>query len=365
MHRQPAKVLKMRLALLGLVCGCNGGIEVDTDTGLDVPILEGPVIEHTPPEGPFLEGQMVAFEATATDEDGVDTIDLFTRISGDLPFRITPMTLSEDGVFEAEIMGDLVAAPGVEYYLRAFDRSDFRVPSDFPFSGPDTPIALEVAVVPLGVPYTQGFDETTTSFGVYEVGWTEHALAFRGDRWDVDPVRGQTGGAAVHQEGYPGMEAVDDWLVGPVLDFSGLTSAEVRFLQYGERTEHIEGHGLYVSTGDADPEAGEFVEVAVLPDPAESSWSRAPVVDLSAYAGEPRVVLAWRYQGTHADVWALDDIRVREFGPDLQLVAVSEPALTPGGAGLLDVTLVNAGAPTEGGVVVDPIEQSAAQGVAG
>lgn len=341
----------MRWLAAALLVGCKPIEVVPTDTS-GIPILEGPAIQHVPPEGPFVEDVAIAFEATASDADGVDAIDLYYRTSGELPYRVMPLDLAEDGVYRGEVPAVDVDAPGLEYYLRAFDRSDFRVPADLPMDGPDDPLELPVSVVPLGVPYVQPFDGTSTAFGVYEVGWTERALGFRGERWTVLPAFGVTGGAAVHGRGYDGIDPIDDWLVSPVLDFGGLVTAEVRFAQLGERTERIGRHSLWISTGSANPEDGDFVEVAALPDPPEGAWQTAPVVDLSPWAGEPAVALAWRYEGGDTDVWAIDDVRVRLFGPDLQLVSVDAPRLDPGTSAALDVTLANLGAPMSGPVTL-------------
>ena len=48
----------------------------------------------------------------------------------------------------------------------SFSALNFRVPADLPMDGPDDPLELPVSVVPLGVPYVQPFDGTSTAFGV-------------------------------------------------------------------------------------------------------------------------------------------------------------------------------------------------------
>lgn len=339
-----------RAAALLLLAGCPVDPVVVDDTA--VPLLEGPVITHEPPQGPFLEGGVVGIEATAEDPDGVESMQVLYRTGGELPYRLVEMDFAEDGVFRATLQGSEVNAPAFEYYLRAFDLSDFRVPADFPATGPDAPLSLQVDVVPLDVPYLQPFDGTVTSFGVYELGWTEFSLGFRGVRWKVRAEEGLSGGAAVHSEGFDGIDSVDDWLVSPVLDFSALSTAEVRFSQYGERVDQIGEHSLWISTGSADPQVGDFVQLAELPAPDEGRWSQVPVIDLSPWAGQDSVVLAWRYQGAFSDLWAVDEVRVRAFGPDLQLVSVELPRLDPGSVGVMEVELLNLGAPTQGPVTL-------------
>jgi hypothetical protein len=349
--------------VLAVVAGCAGGdTDVPTDTA-PIEVLEGPVVTHVPPEGPFLEGETIEVTATAADEDGVDAVDLYHRPAGELPYRVTPLEPVDqaDGtvLWVGSVSGVDVVAPGLEYYLRAFDRSDFRVPADFPSTGPDAPLSVQVDRIPTQIPYEQPFEGTDTAFGVYELGWTEDALGFRGQRWAVDadfdppsPIADLGAGVAVHGAGFAGIQPVDDWLISPPFDLSTAETAEVRFRQYGERTDQAGVHGLYASTGSPDPDAGDFVLVAQLPVPPEGGWETPPVVDLSGFVGERSVTLAWRYEGAHSDLWAIDDVRVRRFGPDLRFTTVNSPRLDPGTDAALAVTLTNLGAATAGPIEV-------------
>ncbi len=346
-------------AALVLVGCASGDTDIPTDTA-PIPVLEGPVIAHTSPQGPVLEGDSVLFTAEASDEDGVDAVDLYFRAAGELPFRVLPLEPTDDGAWQGVLSGPDVTAPALEYYLRAFDLSDFRVPADFPATGPDAPLSVQVDRIPTAIPYEQPFEGTQTAFGVYELGWTEDALAFRGQRWDVDadfdpapPLSENGAGVAVHGPGFAGIQPVDDWLISPPFDLSTAETAEVRFRQYGERTSEAGTHGLYVSTGSPDPDAGDFALVATLETPAEGVWETPPVVDLSAFVGERAVTLAWRYEGAHSDLWAIDDVRVRRFGPDLRFTTVNSPRLDPGTQAALAVTLTNLGAPTAGPIEVE------------
>lgn len=340
-----------------VLAGCSGGLPVETsETGL-APVLEGPVITHVPFDGLLQEGDPVDLEATAEDPDGVEAMELFHRVSGELAYRLVALERGDDDTWRGTIPGEDVDPPGVEYYLRAFDGSAWRVPGNLPALGPSDPFTLPVGAVPTDVPYVQPFDAATSAFGIYELGWTEAALGFRGERWDLGQPA-VAGRAAVHGDGYAGIEPVDDWLITPPLDFTGLVSAEVRWSEYGERTNRAGVHGLYVSLGSPDPADGAFVKVVDLGIPAEGVWSQPPVVDLSEWVGEPAVTLAWRYQGGDSDLWAIDDVRVRELGPDLRILSVSHGRVDPGGGTALDLVVQNLGAPTAGpvsvGLSVDP-----------
>ena len=86
-------------------------------------------------------------------------------------------------------------------------------------------------------------------------------------------------------------------------------------------------HSLWISTDQRLPESGSYVEVQSLDVPFESGWRRYRYVDLSPWAGEPLVYLGWRWVGTLADEWYIDDVEVRALGPDLELTL--EPQIEP------------------------------------
>ncbi len=107
----------------------------------------------------------------------------------------------------------------------------------------------------------------------------------------------------------------DEWLVTPAMDFTGATLPKLSFF---EDEAYWDGYGdhHYISistTVPNDPLA--FTDVAVM-TPADhtiNGFGGDPViVDLSAYAGEPVVYLAFRYIGEWADDWFIDDVSVFE-----------------------------------------------------
>ena len=64
-----------------------------------------------------------------------------------------------------------------------------------------------------------------------------------------------------------------------------------------------------------------------------SEWERHRYIDLSELAGEPLVYLAWRWEGTLADEWFIDDVSVRPLGPDFSSVVATAPeTFAPGDA---------------------------------
>lgn len=312
-------------------------------------VLEGPTLDVVVLTGPVEQGAVVDVTVTAADPDGVASVELHARTEGQLAFERVDLVLHGD-TWHGAVPVDLVEAPGVELWVRALDDSEWRVPATWPVEGSRQPVRVGVRPVARTLPMEESFEgASSTQYGHYELGWTDVSRAFRGQRWRLGG-EGATGDAsAVHRAGFAGMEEVDDWLVSPVISLEDVESAEVRWMERGERVEHAR-HSLWISTGSADPADGDFVELASLAAPQET-WSAAAVVDLGVYVGQ-RVTLAWRYVGGYGDLWALDDVRVRVFAPDVRIVAVDSPFLRPGTSDVLTLTVVNGGAPVGGPVTV-------------
>lgn len=324
--------------MIVLLLACRTPTPVATEPPTPV-LLEGPEITSEIPEGPLLPGASPEIRASASDPDGVDGLELHVRREGELAWTRVEMTADGD-VWTAPVPPDVVAAPGIAYWIRAYDASDWRVAATWPERGPDDPVTLAVLPDSVDTPFEEPFSGTTNAaYGLYELDWRSTALGFRGNRWRIGSD-GQ-GDFAHHREGYPGVGGFDDWLVGPTLSLEGESSAEVRWRERGGDGEPGR-HSLWVSTGSPLPEDGDFVEVAVL-DPPTTRWRPAPVVDLSDWTDD-RLTLAWRLEGEEHASWSIDDVRVGPYGPDLRVVEVVRPFVEPGDTGLLQVTVENRGA---------------------
>ena len=146
-------------------------------------------------------------------------------------------------------------------------------------------------------------------------GWTimTTGLTYTWDQTDT-AAHGGSHSAWVHY-GPQGVQQ-DEWLVTPAIDLSAASAPMLEFFEmevywasYGDH------HTIAVSTTVPD-DPGAFTDVAVwtpgthdIPD----AFGDEPVtVDLSAYAGEPVVYVAFRYVGVWADDWYIDDVRVYE-----------------------------------------------------
>ena len=321
--------------VLALGVGCAGDEEESA-----VEVVEAPQLVHTPPDGTYREGDSVVLEVTATDEDGVSGVTLYHRQSGIIAWETLYMEAVGD-VWSAELEGLL--APGLEYYFKAVDNSEFELPAYLPADGSSGPFRIDVGVTGAPLPWSADFEDAEPGDYLQLIGWKEYAAGFEGYNWELAQARPHEGEFGVgHTRGPDGLEPLDDWLVSPPLDLSSASRVQVTWWEYGEYTENAT-HSLWVSTTSDDPTEGGFVEVAALDAPLEGEWSRSSVIELAGLGGEEVVYLAWRYEGQFADAWYLDDIEVQELGPDIAVTDISwDPdPVEPGESGVLTVSLAN------------------------
>jgi len=106
--------------------------------------------------------------------------------------------------------------------------------------------------------------------------------------------------------------SVDIWLISPLLDFSGVTTAEISFDEMGIYTSNLDYHGIWTSTTGGSPKLfmNAWSEAQSLTAPDEGEYASTSV-NLSDLAGEYGWI-AFRYQGYFADIWFVDDIEINE-----------------------------------------------------
>ena len=306
--------------LLALLGACKG--KDDGDTAKSSPAVP-PDIAHTPPAGPLVEGEPLSLSATVTDDDGVQLVDVLYRTEGVDYWDSVAMEEGEDGLYSA-VLGPY--APGLQYYIRAKDVVGAE--ASYPEGGQTDPIELEVLPATQGLPFIEDFEVTEGETSLFTMDWGTPSLGFDYYSWTLNSRDAASGAsAAFHSRGAASSSAMDDWLISPPLDFSSLPTIQVTWQEKGAAVDAIQAHGLYYSTEGPDPAVDAYVEVnAALEAPSSESWARSKVYDLSALQGEPQVWLAWRYEGTYADDWFIDDIRVEELAPDITATATLELA---------------------------------------
>ena len=123
------------------------------------------------------------------------------------------------------------------------------------------------------------------------------------------------------------MGAQDDWLVSPQVAIPA-SATEVTW-SFWQRNCYVAGyyeyHGVLFSTDGTNwNEVGELNQV-------QSTWAQVSI-DASALAGS-NVYFAWRYQGTYATEWFLDDVLITAVVPG---AADDAPASIPQNMALLE-----------------------------
>ncbi len=324
-------------------------------------------------------GFSVPIQAGVFDADGISLVTLYyrTRDGGTyLPVQMelvpdSPITIDgEEGLlYEGSVPGNYVQPPGVDYYVIARDAGPCADETIAPEDAPaEANYGFDTVVVTSDIPLYSDFEGPDCDpDGDINGGWTAVSQRFPdpGHSWRNRATFPHTGSCSVsHSEGVPGLWECPppdgegtierlNWLVSPALDF---TTKEEIFLRWHERRREsgscAEVHSVYVSTGSPDPGdrldgdgIGDYQLVATdLPLPAVDEWSAADWLDLSEFAGNEAVYVAFVYQGGAASRWQIDDVYVGEPLADLVLdeVPTLDSSVEPGATGItLDLVLRN------------------------
>mgnify|MGYP001218942974 CR=1 FL=1 len=174
----------------------------------------------------------------------------------------------------------------------------------------------------VSLPYMNGFDDDNLG--------DMYAYSALGDQvWETSSYGQPAPGAYV--SGYSGGSYYDneDWLITPGLDFSGVTNAYMTFDEAINYTGSVaENHKVFASTdytGSGDPSVATWTELAITGRSTADTWDWFSVdaFDLSSYAGEATVYIAFAYTSntTVAGTWELDNVNVVEgipsFSPEI------------------------------------------------
>lgn len=320
-------------ALLGTGCTKD-----NVDSGIE---LAGPVLEHTPPTDSFEIGEAIPLTVKADDDDGVGGVSVAYREDGGAFWSAAELS-SEDGLtWTVEIPGEDVVDPGMEYYFKAIDLNEAPSNSYLP-EDIEAPFLVAVELVGSPLPYTQDFEIEEGVDELYGMGFASASEGFAGYQWDLSAAQAYSGEtSAAHGRGVEGVPALDDWLISPPLDLTAEGRIQVTWWEYGQGVDAAD-HTLLISTGSKDPASGDYVELDVLDAPLVDTWERSMVVELSEYAGERAVYIAWRYRGEYADDWYIDDVVVRDMTIDLDhAIRWSPDPISPGVTGTLELDLIN------------------------
>ncbi len=144
--------------------------------------------------------------------------------------------------------------------------------------------------------------------------WNVLSLGTAARTWQPTDARARTGNYSavmywVQEEG-----TTDEWLVTKAIDMSGVQGARLIFYESERYWSYGKEHSIKVSTtSQDDPAAFETVKVWTPENHSiEGFDGKATEVDLSAYAGNATVYIAFCYSTEVADYWFIDDISVVE-----------------------------------------------------
>ncbi len=301
-----------------------------TPSSLDV---EGPEIAMTPiPDGQPL-GVAVPMTATLTDPSGISSARLYYRAPGTDYWGSGFFSHTEGDRYDAEIPASFVQADGVDYYVQATDNSPARNSSFWPADGAAAPLHFDTERISGVFPYTATFEpeEAVDAWDLEATGWRSYVVGFDDDlNWHLCDDAAYSGTySACHDHGSPYQTSEFlDYLVSPPIDLSGAKQVDLWWMEFADYSQYAQ-HQLLVSTGHPNPSSGDYVVVLdplpVAPE-AEGAWARSLHVDLSEFAGEPRVYVAFSYRGMWGDDWYVDQVTLAEPVPDLRF---SSPVLAP------------------------------------
>lgn len=317
-----------RAWLLLTLVGCTG--EEPKESLVSV---EGPSLSHTPPAGALADADLT-LTVSADDPDGVRSVSVFWRTEG-LDYTEFSLSPGEGDTWTAVLPGNGVRAPRLDYYFKAADGGGPPASTYLP-EDPNTPFSLTVGVEGLPLPYSTSFESVRS---LVELDWHAGSAAARGAGWEVTPASASEGEQGVwHPRGSADLGLLQDYLISPALDFSSLAQIQVTWQERGATVENA-NHQLYISVGDSDPTDGGYELVSALPAPSAEGWARSAVYDLSAWAGQTPVYLAWYFEGSNSDDWYIDQVAVEELKADIE-VGSSVPAQQHDPGDTLNLTVV-------------------------
>lgn len=350
---------------LVLLVGCPRSQETDTDTDV-VEVNDGPALAHTPAAGPLLQGQPLLVSVEATDADTVEQVTLYFRTQDTNAWATEYLVHGEGDAWSVELPGTELEAPGLEYYFRAQDAADVPAVTYLPDNAAH-PFQVPVGVVGLPLPFVEDFEDAGI-LGVFDLGWNVETDGFPAYPWTIDEVVHRGGlASAKHFRGTSDMPSpLDDWMITPALDLSSEAAIELTWYEYGDFADQGV-HSVWASTTTGDPDDSGFTLIADLDNPPEEAWARSPVLDLSAYAGQPAVWVAFRYEGDFTDAWWIDDVVVGPMSAEIDATGFALPLTiaSPGDTVTLGIDVSNVTTVASGPLTVTWSADAAAGAFAG
>lgn len=193
------------------------------------------------------------------------------------------------------------------------------------------------------LPFTEDFEASSPNLSC----WVSYNIDGAGTYWGLSSAYNHTEGgvvSALHAYG-PSTNTEDGYLVSPGLVIPASGYIELSFWSYNVYPGDYVKNSVLISAGSPDPTDGDYVEIWS-PASVTASWEQT-LLDLSAYHGQT-IYIAFRYEGSFAHTWHLDDVSVSVQTPPtktLNLTDVRLEHLFVTGTGGLMNQAYNAGGP--------------------
>lgn len=307
-----------------------------------------PIITHTPIANGQPEGRPAAVVARIEDLSiPLARAEVMYRTHGTTTWTTLTMTqASGSNTWSAIIPADAATTAGVDYRIEAEDGAPLGNVGYAPGPSADEfytfTTAPETCVVP---PLASESFEA----GIFP-GWWRTSNANVDCEWTVDDSYAHDGAYSAYHPGYG--DDCDDRLILPCLDLTGITDGLV--IDFWQWQSSVSGDDIHTLEWAENNPAGTYTAVgAALPYESSSySWGyrKVTIPPGAPMLGKSKVYLSFRYQGDYATGWdygwALDEIRVRQPGPAIELshiTASPNPVVSPTADVTLNVTLRNTG----------------------
>ncbi|MBN2004490.1 MAG: VCBS repeat-containing protein [Anaerolineae bacterium] len=159
--------------------------------------------------------------------------------------------------------------------------------------------------------------------------------------WTLQVYGAKSGRQCAKHDEYETAGYSISWLVMPRITVP--TDGELSFWQHDQYPDgdYYAYHGVWISAGNPDPQAGDYVEL--WSGDTGENWQEQRV-NLSAYAGR-QAYLAFRYEGDYADQWFIDDVTVEREGT-VTRYDLYHTSATPISTGLTPYTVTALGVQT-------------------
>ena len=162
-------------------------------------------------------------------------------------------------------------------------------------------------------------------------GWTLNSTNSGDFTWHQSFSASLSGFASAEVLYDPALSAQDEWLMTPVMDFTGATPSDLRvefgvFLSYYWSVSPEDNYDveLWVSTDGGATFPTMLWDETDLGVFSNFVWYEV-TVSLAAYAGQNNVVLAWRYVGVDGAQAAIDLVNVNDDPPPVGRCCYGDP----------------------------------------